>query len=99
MYKEKSDVVEKELRHCGYLTIVNSTEMDAEKAMSIYKSRDDNEKLFRCDKSYLGDRSKRVTTDERMSSKIFIEYIAIIRCRLYTYLRDKFRYEGSRPTG
>ena len=91
MYKEKSDVVEKELRHCGYLTIVTSAEMDAEKAMSIYKSRDENEKLFKCDKSYLGDKSMRVTTDERMSSKIFIEYIAIIRCRFYTYLQDKFR--------
>ena len=40
----------------------------------------------------------RVTTDERMSSKIFIEFIAlIIRCRFYTYLRDKFKDEGSRP--
>lgn len=78
MYKENSDVVEKELRHSGYLTVVTSTEMDAEKALSTYKSWDDNEKLFRCDKSYLGDRSKRVTTDERMSSKIFIEFIALI---------------------
>lgn len=40
----------------------------------------------------------RVTTDERMLSKIFIEFIAlIISCRFYTYLRDKFRDEGSRP--
>ncbi len=98
MYREKSDVVEKELRHCGYFTIVTSAEMDAEKAITIYKSRDENEKLFRGDKSYLGDKSMRVTTDERMSSKIFIEFIAlIIRCRFYTYLRDKFKDEGSRP--
>ena len=78
MYKEKSDVVKKELRHCVYFTIVTSAEMDAEKAMSIYKSKDENEKLFRCDKSYLGDKSMRVTTGERKSSKIFIEYIALI---------------------
>lgn len=32
-----------------------------------------------------------------MSSKIFIELIALIRCRFYTYLRDKFRDEGSSP--
>ena len=99
MYKENSDVVKKVHRHCVYFTIVTSAEMDAEKALSTYKSWDENEKLFRCDKSYLGDKSMRVTTGERMSSKIFIEFIAIIRCRFYTYLQDKFRYEGSRPTG
>ncbi|MGN0906370.1 MAG: transposase [Bullifex sp.] len=98
MYKEKSDIVENELRHCGYFTIVTSASMTAEEAVTIYKSRDENEKLFRGDKSYLGDKSMRVTTDERMSSKIFIEFIAlIIRCRFYTYLRDKFKDEGSRP--
>ena len=91
MYNEKSDVVKKELRHCVYFTIVTSAEMDTKKAMSIYKSKDDNEKLFRCDKSYLGDKSMRVNSDERMSLKIFIEFIALIRCRFYTYLRDKFR--------
>lgn len=54
MYREKSDVVEKELRHCGYFTIVTSAEMDAEKAIAIYKSRDENEKLFRVTSLILG---------------------------------------------
>lgn len=39
----------------------------------------------------------RVTTDERMSSKIFIEFIALIRCRFNTYLKDKFRDNRSSP--
>lgn len=97
MYKEKSDIVEKELRQCDYFTIVTSAEMDAKKAITIYNSRDENEKLFRGDKSYLGDKSMRVTTDERMSSKIFTEFIAlIIRCRFYTYLRELEKIEMTR---
>lgn len=39
----------------------------------------------------------RVTTDERMTSKIFIEFIALIRCRFYTYLKNKFRDNRSSP--
>ena len=39
----------------------------------------------------------RVTTDERMSSKIFIEFIALIRCRFYTYLKNKFKDNRSSP--
>lgn len=39
----------------------------------------------------------RVNIDERMSSKIFIEFIALIRCRFYTYLKNKFKDKGSSP--
>ena len=98
MYEERKDVIEQELGYCGYFCIVTSEKMSAKDALETYKSRDENEKLFRGDKSYLGDKSMRVCTDERTSSKILIEFVALlIRCRLYTYIKDAFRNESSKP--
>lgn len=98
MYEERKDVIERELSYCGYFCIVTSEKMLAADALETYKSRDENEKLFRGDKSYLGDKSMRVYTNERTSSKILIEFVAlIIRCRLYTYIKDAFKHESSKP--
>jgi hypothetical protein len=64
--------------------------MSATEALDLYKSRDGSEKLFRGDKSYLGNRSLRVHGSESVSSKIFIEFVAlIIRNRFYTYLKEE----------
>ena len=87
--REKSEVVERELELCGYFCIVTSEEMTAGEALTLYKSRDDSEKLFRGDKSYLGDRTMRVHTDEATSAKLFIEFVAlIIRNKIYTSLKS-----------
>ena len=81
--------MERELRLCGYFCIVTSEEMTAREALTLYKSRDDSEKLFRGDKSYLGNRSMRVCSDEATSAKIFIEFVAlIIRTKIYTSLKS-----------
>ena len=88
--REKTDVIEAERALCGYFVIVSSERMTAKEAISLYKSRDASEKLFRGDKSYLGDKSVRVYSDESVSAKIFIEFIAlIIRSRIYTLLKDE----------
>ena len=59
-------------------------------AIGLYKSRDASEKLFRGDKSYLGNKSLRVYSDESASAKIFIEFVAlIIRSKIYTSLKDE----------
>lgn len=85
--RERKDVVERELRLCGYFVIVTSEEMSASEALMLYKSRDESEKLFRGDKSYLGNKAVRVGSDESASAKIFIEFVALIlRNRLYTRL-------------
>lgn len=53
-------------------------------AIELYKSRDASEKLFRSDKSYLGNKSMRVYSDEALSLKVFIQFIALIlRSRIY----------------
>lgn len=87
--REKKDVIERETGLCGYFCIVTSQKMTAKEAIELYKSRDASEKLFKGDKSYLGNRSMRVYTDESVSAKIFIEFVAlIVRSRFYTMLKD-----------
>lgn len=72
--------------------------MSAKEALNLYKSRDTSEKLFRGDKSYLGDKSLRIYGDSEAESKIFIEFIAlIIHSRIYNCLKDEMRGMEKRP--
>ena len=87
---EKSDVINREIKLCGYFVIVTSAKMTAEEALILYKSRDDSEKTFRSDKSYLGARCERVYSNESVDTKIFVGFAAtIIRSRIYTLLKDE----------
>ena len=96
--REKKDVIEREIALCGYFCIVTSKKMTAKEAIELYKSRDASEKLFRGDKSYLGNNSYRVYTDEAVSAKIFIEFVALIlRSKMYTLLKDEEEKLDSRP--
>ncbi len=64
--------------------------MSAGEALNLYKSRDESEKLFRGDKTYLGNTSIRVHSDESASAKILIEFVAlIVRSKIYTLLKDE----------
>ena len=87
--RELNEVIEQEIRLCGYFVIITSKKMTAKEALSLYKSRDGSEKLFRGDKSYLGNKSLRVQSDESANAKIFIEFVAlIVRNKIYTSLKD-----------
>lgn len=93
--KEKEDLVEQEIRMCGYFCIITSEKMTAKDAITLYKGRDASEKLFRGDKSYLGNRSFRLQSNESIDSRIFIEFVAlIIRNRIYTLLKDAMLTDG-----
>ena len=95
---EKASVIESEMALCGYFVIVTSEKMTAKEAINLYKSRDGSEKLFRGDKSYLGNKSLRVYSDESASAKIFIEFIAlIVRCKIYTALKDEMKNIDKKP--
>ena len=96
--EEKMSVIEEELSLCGYFCIVTSEPMTAKEAINLYKSRDGSEKLFRGDKSYLGDKSMRVHTEERIDSKIFVEFVAlIVRNRIYSCLKEKMKAMDKKP--
>lgn len=90
--EEKTGVIDDEISLCGYFCIVTSEKMTAKEAINLYKSRDESEKLFRGDKSYLGNKSIRNSGDEAAGAKIFVEFIAlIIRNRIYTCLKRKMK--------
>ncbi len=96
--EDRTDVIEFENDLSGYFCIITSENMDAKAALNLYKSRDTSEKLFRGDKSYLGDKSLRVYGDAAADSKIFIEFLAlIVRNRMYNCLKDEMLKMDSRP--
>lgn len=92
LVREKKEAISRAIKLCGYFCIITSSEMSASDALDLYKSRDASEKLFRGDKSYLGERSIRTYHDEPTHAKIFIEFIAlIIRNKIYTCLKDRMK--------
>lgn len=96
--REKIEAIQREMDLSGYFAIVTSKKMTAKEALELYKNRDVSEKLFRGDKSYLGNRSLRVQSDEAASAKIFTEFIAmIIRCRLYVLLKEEMEKLDKKP--
>lgn len=91
-------VIRDELEMCGYFAIISSENMDAKKAIELYKSRDISEKVFRADKSNLGNGSMRVASEEAASNKIFIGFLAlIIRCSIYKSLKNKAKEMTKKP--
>ena len=87
---ERTAVINEEIKMCGYFVIITSEKMTAQEALDLYKGRDASEKLFRGDKTYLGNQSMRVYSNESMEAKIFVEFVAlIIRNRIYTYLKKE----------
>lgn len=96
--EDRIDIIEFENDLSGYFCIITSENMNAKDAINLYKSRDSSEKLFRGDKSYLGDKSLRVYGDSSADSKIFIEFLAlIVRNRMYNCLKDEIKKLDSRP--
>ncbi len=96
--REKPQEIEEHLNLCGYFCIVTSEKMTAEDALVIYKGRDASEKLFSGDKTFIGGRSMRVHSQNSISAKIFIEFVAlIIRNRIYTLLKEEMFRMGAKP--
>lgn len=96
--EDRVDVIEQKNNLSGYFCIITSEKMTAKEALLLYKNRDASEKLFRGDKTYLGDRSLRIYGDSAAESKIFIEFIAlIIRNRIYNLLKDEWIKLEKRP--
>lgn len=94
---ERTDVIEQELQLCGYFCIITSEKMTASQALVQYKGRDISEKLFCSDKTFIGSKSERVQSSQSMSSKIFIEFVAlIIRNRIYNLLKGQMLRMESR---
>ena len=89
-YSPRNKAIENEKEYCGYFVLVSSKKMKAIDALLLYKSRDESEKLFRSDKSFLGGSCFRVQSDNSIKSKTLVSFIAlIIRNRIYRYLLEE----------
>ena len=98
LVKEKDDAIKRALQLCGYFCIVTSDKMTAAEAIDLYYSRDASEKLFRGDKSYLGNKSERTHYTESTEAKIFVEFVAlIVRNRIYTRLKEELERIDEKP--
>lgn len=98
LVKEKDDAIKRALQLCGYFCIVTSDKMTAAEAIDLYYSRDASEKLFRGDKSYLGNKSERTHYIESTEAKIFVEFVAlIVRNRIYTRLKEELERIDEKP--
>lgn len=96
--KEKNDVIDNEMKYCGYYCLISSENMTAKDALVLYKGRDGSEKLFCGDKSFLGDKSMRTHSDSTTAAKIFIEFVAlIIRSVIYSRLKAEKARLGKNP--
>ena len=96
--EERCSVVERELDLAGYFCIITSEKMSAKEAIELYKNRDTSEKLFWGDKSYLGNKSIRVYSEESARAKIFVEFVAmILRCKMYIKLKEEMKKLEKKP--
>ena len=96
--EERCSVVERELDLAGYFCIITSEKMSAKEAIELYKSHDTSKKLFRGDKSYLGNKSIRVYSEESARAKIFVEVVAmILRCKMYIKLKEEMKKLEKKP--
>lgn len=96
--EERCSAVERELDLAGYFCIITSEKMSAKEAIELYKSRDTSEKLFRGDKSYLGNKSIQVYSEESARAKIFVEFVAmILRCKMYIKLKEEMKNLEKKP--
>lgn len=94
----KESVIEKEIGLCGYFCILTSEEMSAKEALELYRSRDASEKLFRADKSFLGNRCARVHSGESLDGKMLIQFVAlIIRNRFHNAIKEELKGMINKP--
>ena len=93
----KEKVIEENMGLCGCFVITTSEKMTAREALVLYKSRDDSEKLFRGDKSYLANKSNRVYRSVLFRSTIFLEFaVLIVRNKINTSLTEKMKEDGKK---
>ena len=89
---KNKQAIARALRLCGYFCLISSSAMTATEAYRLYRGRDVSEKLFRADKTFLGSKSWRVHSNEAVSTKIFLEFVAlIIRNRFYNLIKDEMQ--------
>lgn len=97
-YQRKEETIRKYIDNTGIFVIITSKKMDAIEALETYRDRDCVEKVFRMDKSYLGNDVFRVHDTAKLEAKVFVSFIALIlRNEIHKaikplYLKNKKEY-------
>jgi transposase len=74
----RHEVLQKELRHAGWMVLISNHVKDAREALRIYRAKDIVEKEFLKLKNNLDLNRLRVHGDTTMQAKVFIDFIALI---------------------
>lgn len=77
-YQRKEAVIKKQMENTGIFIIITSKKMSAIEALDTYRDRDCVEKMFRMDKSYLGNDRFRVHDMTKLEAKMFVSFVALI---------------------
>ena len=88
-YQRNSKYIQEELKEKGFFFIATSEDISAEKALDIYRGRDNIEKMFMSLKSGIDFTKARVYDDTSLRSKVMITFIAmIIRNEIFQKTRE-----------
>lgn len=91
----REDIVEEKLRSSGWMVIIGNDVSDAREAIRIYRAKDVVEKGFLRLKRSLGLGRLRVHSQERMQSRLFIGFIALIMLsELHRVMSQKKLYDS-----
>ena len=98
-YREKSDVITRDGKSCGYFAIVTNRLMSSEEAIPLYMERKCFEKLSLNVKFLMEDVENHAYPFEIEEAKTFIEFVAsIIRNRMFYMLNTASQKSESRPS-
>lgn len=91
-YQRDDEYIQKELHEAGYFVIITSKEMNAGKALDIYRDRDSIEKLFRSLKTEIGYSKFGVHSEVSIKAKTHITFLAnIVRNQIHQNLKGLVR--------
>lgn len=74
----REDVIQKQLRHAGWLVLISNTVSSTQEAHDLYRIKDVVEKGFCKFKNSLGLSRLHIQSNDRMQNKIFVGFIALI---------------------
>lgn len=87
--KLNEEIINQTIDNYGYFVLVSSNEISAEKAITIYRNRNEIEKIFMILKTHLDMSKVGVQSNESIRGKFFIAFIAsILRNELFIRLKD-----------
>jgi transposase len=90
----RHDVIERQLRLCGWLVIVSNHFSTADNAIHTYRSKDVVEKGFLRMKNCLDLGRLRVHSDNHMQNKLFVGFVAlIVMAYIHKVMTDNNMYE------